>query len=63
MYSQCRHVKGCFNRVSEAAFGTQGRGGTDPIEGSRSVAGDFRDLFGLRAHNTILIKASYWLNW
>jgi len=27
MYSQCRHVKGCFNRVSEAAFGTQGRGG------------------------------------
>ncbi len=27
MYSQCRHVKGCFNRVSESAFGTQGRGG------------------------------------
>lgn len=27
MYSQCRHVKGCFNRVSEAAFGTQGKGG------------------------------------
>lgn len=27
MYSQCRHAKGCFNRVSEYAFGTQGNGG------------------------------------
>jgi len=27
MYSQCRHVKGCFNRVSEHAFGSQGSGG------------------------------------
>jgi predicted dehydrogenase len=27
MYSQCRHAKGCFNRVSEYAFGTKGHGG------------------------------------
>ena len=27
MYSQCRHVPGCFERVSEYAFGTKGNGG------------------------------------
>ncbi|MHC4176731.1 MAG: Gfo/Idh/MocA family oxidoreductase [Planctomycetota bacterium] len=27
MYSQCRHVPGCFNRVSEYAFGSKGHGG------------------------------------
>jgi len=27
MYSQCRHVPGCFNLVSEYAFGTKGKGG------------------------------------
>ena len=27
MYSQCRHAKGCFTRVSENAFGSQGNGG------------------------------------
>ncbi len=27
MYSQCRHAKGCFNRVAEYAFGTKGNGG------------------------------------
>jgi myo-inositol 2-dehydrogenase/D-chiro-inositol 1-dehydrogenase len=27
MYSQCRHVPGCFNRVGEHAFGTKGNGG------------------------------------
>ncbi len=42
---------------------TQGRGASDPMEGSRSIAGDFRELFGLRADNTFLVKASYWLNW
>lgn len=42
---------------------TQGRGTADPSEGSGSIAGDFGDLFGLRADNTFLIKASYWLNW
>jgi hypothetical protein len=42
---------------------TQGRGVSDPAEGNRSIAGDFRELFGLRADNTFLVKASYWLNW
>jgi hypothetical protein len=41
----------------------QGRGAFDPTEGDRSLAGDFADLFGLRADNTFLVKASYWLNW
>ena len=27
MYSQCRHVRGCFNRVAEYAFGSKGNGG------------------------------------
>jgi len=27
MYSQCRHARGCFGRVSEYAFGTKGHGG------------------------------------
>jgi len=27
MYSQCRHAKGCFNRVSESIFGSKGNGG------------------------------------
>jgi predicted dehydrogenase len=31
LYSQCRHVEGAFNRVSEYAFGTKGRG--DMTEG------------------------------
>lgn len=41
----------------------QGRGGSEPAVGSRSIAGDFRELFGLRADNTFLLKASYWINW
>jgi len=27
MYSQCRHARGCFGRVSEYAFGSKGHGG------------------------------------
>ncbi len=42
---------------------TQGRGASDPAEGNRSLAGDFGELFGLRADNTFLVKASYWINW
>lgn len=42
---------------------TQGRGDFAPTEGNRSLAGDFGELFGLRADNTFLLKASYWLNW
>ena len=40
MYSQCRHARGCFNRVGENAFGTKGRGG---MGGS----GDLKDRGGV----------------
>jgi len=42
---------------------SQGRGDFQPAPGTRSFAGDFRDLFGLHPDNTFLVKASYWLNW
>ncbi len=42
---------------------TQGRNDFAPQEGTRSITGNLGDLFGLRADNTLLIKASYWLNW
>ncbi len=42
---------------------TQGRSGRAPLEGTRSLAGDFRDTFDLLPVNTFLVKASYWLNW
>ena len=42
---------------------TQGRQGFLPLEGPRSMSGDFRDLFDLHPVNTFLVKASYWLNW
>ena len=42
---------------------TQGRDDSVPRMGTRSFAGDFRDLFNLHPDNTLLIKASYWLNW
>ena len=42
---------------------TQGRGASELTEGSRSLAGDFGELFRLRADHTFLVKASYWLNW
>ena len=42
---------------------TQGRGDFLGGTGTRSLAGDFRDLFGLHPENTFLVKASYWLNW
>jgi hypothetical protein len=41
----------------------QGRQDYLPNQGTRSLGGDFGDLFGLRADNTFLVKASYWLNW
>ncbi|MBI2403035.1 MAG: carbohydrate binding family 9 domain-containing protein [Gemmatimonadetes bacterium] len=40
----------------------QGRGASAPTEGSGSLAGDFGELFRLRADNTFLVKASYWIN-
>lgn len=42
---------------------SQGRSGGAGTEGTRSVVGDFRDLFQLPANNTLMVKASYWLNW
>jgi hypothetical protein len=42
---------------------TQGREGSAAARGSRSLAGDFGDLFGLHPDNTFLVKASYWVNW
>ena len=42
---------------------TQGRAGYTPIEGPRSLAGNFRDMFDLHPNNTFLVKASYWFNW
>jgi len=42
---------------------TQGRGDFFRATGTRSLAGDFRDLFSLHPENTFLVKASYWLNW
>ncbi len=42
---------------------TQGRADRAPVEGSRSLRGDFRDMFDLHPNNTFLVKASYWINW
>jgi hypothetical protein len=40
-----------------------GRSAFDPVEGDRSLGGNYRDLFGLRSDDTFLIKGSYWINW
>jgi hypothetical protein len=42
---------------------TQARAGSAATQGSRSLGGDFADLFGLHPDNTFLAKASYWINW
>jgi hypothetical protein len=42
---------------------TQGRQRFLDAEGSRSMGGEFRDLFDLHPDNTFLVKASYWINW
>jgi hypothetical protein len=41
----------------------QGREDSESAEGNRAVSGNLRDLFRLRADNSLLLKASYWLNW
>jgi len=41
---------------------TQGRQDGVGSQGSRSMGGDFRDLFHLHPDNTFLVKASYWIN-
>ena len=42
---------------------TQGRQGFDGAEGPRSLSRNLGDVFDLRADNTLLMKASYWINW
>jgi hypothetical protein len=42
---------------------TQGRQDGAGSQGSRSMGGDFRELFDLHPDNTFLVKASYWINW
>src|SRR5256885_1490549 len=39
----------------------QGRQDSAPAQGTRSIAGDFRDLFDAHPDNTFLLKVSYWL--
>ena len=42
---------------------TQGRTDFAPLEGQRSLTGNFSDMFRLHPNNTFLVKASYWINW
>lgn len=42
---------------------SQGRDEYRDAYGTRSVTGDFRDLFDLHADNTFLLKVSHWLDW
>jgi myo-inositol 2-dehydrogenase/D-chiro-inositol 1-dehydrogenase len=46
MYSQCRHAKGCFNRVSEYVFGSEGNGGPTSGEGDEKDRGGVDFKFG-----------------
>jgi len=39
----------------------QGRQDSAPAQGTRSLAGDFGDLFDAHPDNTFLLKVSYWL--
>ncbi|HUC39463.1 MAG TPA: DUF5916 domain-containing protein, partial [Gemmatimonadales bacterium] len=41
---------------------SQGRQGSEGVEGTQSFSGDMNDLFDLRADNSFLVKASYWIN-
>jgi hypothetical protein len=41
---------------------TEGRDQEDRNPGSFVPTRDFRDLFGARPDNTVLVKASYWIN-
>src|SRR5678815_5370350 len=41
---------------------TQGRDQSDRNPGTFAPTRDFRDLFGARPDNTLLVKASYWVN-
>ncbi len=41
---------------------SQGRQGSDAVEGTRGFGGDIGDLFTLRPDNSFLVKLSYWIN-
>ncbi len=41
----------------------QGREDSADLAGTRPLGGDLRDVFNLRADNTLLVKASYWFSW
>lgn len=53
MYSQCRHAKGAFNRVSEYMFGSEGHGGP-------TSDGDEKDRGGVDfIHNSPYVQEHY----
>ncbi|OLC04452.1 MAG: hypothetical protein AUH45_03055 [Gemmatimonadetes bacterium 13_1_40CM_69_22] len=41
---------------------SQGRQGSEAVEGTRGFGGDVGDLFTLRPDNSFLVKLSYWIN-
>jgi hypothetical protein len=58
MYSQCRHAKGCFNRVSEYAFGSAGNGGmTDDGEEKDRGGVDFVHRSPYQQEHFALVEA------
>jgi len=53
MYSQCRHIRGCWNRVSEHAHGTKGAGGIASRErGANPYAQEHVDLINAIRNDT-----------
>ncbi|MDH3292349.1 MAG: carbohydrate binding family 9 domain-containing protein [Gemmatimonadota bacterium] len=42
---------------------SQGRDESRAEYGTRSIIGEFKDLFGLHADNTFLVKVSHWFDW
>jgi len=58
MYSQCRHMRGCFGSVSEAAHGSEGTSNcAGRIEGENEWRFDGRGVSGHQQEQTDLIAA------
>jgi hypothetical protein len=58
MYSQCRHMKGCFNSVSEAAHGCSGTSNcSGKIEGENEWRFDGKRVSGHQQEQTDLLAA------
>ena len=56
MYSQCRHMRGCFNSVSEAAHGTEGTSNcSGRIEGKDKWKFDGKNVSGHQQEQTDLV--------